>query len=108
MDGLNHAEWLRGIVSELLYGRESDEKIISIIGFTDSNQLYQSIHSTSYVSNHKLRRDVEIVKEKLTEGLVSEVRWISTGYMLADPLTKQGADCSKLDYVLETGSLYQI
>ncbi len=66
VDGLNHAEWLRGIVSELLYGRESDEKIISIIGFTDSNQLYQSIHSTSYVSNHKLRGDVEIIKEKLT------------------------------------------
>ena len=108
IDGLNHAEWLRGTVSELLYGRDSDERIISIIGFTDSNQLYQSIHSTSYVANHKLRRDIEILKEKLSDGTVSEIRWISTDLMLADPLTKQGADCGKLDYVLETGNLYQI
>ena len=33
----------------------------------------------------------------------SEVRRIPNELMLADPLTKAGADCRKLDIVLETG-----
>ena len=103
VDGLNHAEWLRGIISELLYGVEGRETLISIVGFTDSNQLYQSLHSTHLVSNHKLRRDVEIIKEKLATGVVSQVKWVPTGEMLADPLTKKGVNCTKLDHVLETG-----
>ena len=105
VDGLNHAEWLRGIIAELLYGKDGDESLINIIGYIDSDQLYQNLHSTHLVSNHKLRRDVEIIKEKLTLGTVSEIRWISNKGMLADPLTKKGADCTKLDIVLETGRI---
>ncbi|KAL5272394.1 hypothetical protein ACHWQZ_G000556 [Mnemiopsis leidyi] len=102
LDGLNHAELLRGIVAELMFGSESEEHFISIVAFTDSNQLAQSLYSTKHVSNHKLQRDIENIKQRLVRGVVSEVRWVSTDQMLADPLTKKGADCSKLDYVLET------
>ena len=108
VDGLNHAVWLRGIVAELMYGKDSEEKLISIVGFTDSNQLAQALYSTQHVSNHKLRRDVENIKERLCNGEISEVRWVPTDQMLADPLTKKGADCSKLDYVLESGRMFNV
>ena len=108
LDGLNHAEWLRGIVVELLYGKQTREDLISIIGFTDSSQLSQSLYSTQHVKNHKLRRDIENIKERLANGTISEVRWIGTDHMLADPLTKKGADCAKLDYVLESGNMFKV
>ena len=108
LDGLNHAEWLRGIVVELLYGRQTREDLISIIGFTDSSQLSQSLYSTQHVKNHKLRRDIENIKERLANGTISEVRWIGTDHMLADPLTKKGADCAKLDYVLDSGKMFRV
>ena len=93
---------------ELLYGRQTREDLISIIGFTDSSQLSQSLYSTQHVKNHKLRRDIENIKERLANGTISEVRWIGTDHMLADPLTKKGADCAKLDYVLESGNMFKV
>jgi hypothetical protein len=78
------------------------------VGFTDSNQLAQALYSTQHVSNHKLRRDIENIKERLCNGSISEVRWVPTDQMLADPLTKKGADCSKLDYVLESGKMFNV
>ena len=107
-DGLNHAELLRGIVAELMFGSDSEEHLISIVAFTDSNQLAQSLYSTKHVSNYKLQRDIENIKQRLVRGIVSEVRWVPTEQMIADPLTKKGADCSKLDYVLETGKIFKI
>ena len=108
IDGLNHCEWLRGILVDVLYGKNTDESLISIIGLTDSEQVYKSVHSTKHVDNHKLRRDVENLKERLKNGSVSELRWISKEYMLADPLTKYGADTKKLDYVLESGTMFNV
>ena len=105
LDALNHALWIRGIIIELLFGRGSDEKLLNIIAMTDSNQLYSALHSTKHVSNHRLRRDIANIKEQLETGEVSEVRWISNNEMLADALTKQGADSRKLDFVLQTGEL---
>ena len=109
VDGLDNAEWLRGIISEVLFGRDADEKLIKIIGFTDSNQLFQSVYSTHLVNNHKLRRDVENIKERLANGVVSEIRWVASDQMLADSLTKRDrADSRKLDCVLESGEMTEM
>ena len=101
-DAMRHAEWLRTIIINLLYG-DCDENVISIICYIDSEQLWNTLHSNKFCANHALRRDIEIIREYLTRGAVSEVTWIPNELMLADPLTKRGADCRKLDVVLNTG-----
>ena len=45
---------------------------------------------------------MEVEKES---GTVSEVRWVPNTDMLADPLTKRGANCLKLSMVLESGRM---
>ena len=101
-DGIRHAEWLRTIVVELLFG-VCDENVIKIICYTDSDQLYKTLNSDKQCSNHGLRRDIEIIKEYITKSIVSEVIWIRKEFQLADVLTKAGADSRKLDLVLATG-----
>lgn len=107
IDGLNHAHALRDILSNLLYGGIIDSAL-SIVAFVDSKQLHDAIYSSRSVSDHRLRRDIANVKERLEIGEVSQVRWIATTEMLADPLTKCGADPRKLDYVLDTGLMNRI
>ena len=102
LDALDHAEMLRDTLSELIYGSYV-ESTLSIVAFIDSKVLHDSIHSTKAEENYRLRRDLASVKERLAKGQISEVRWISTREMLADPLTKGGADTSKLDIVLQHG-----
>ena len=60
------------------------------------------------MSDHRLRRDIELIRERMERGVISEVRWISTKQMLADPLTKVGVDCRKLDIVLQSGKHVKI
>lgn len=102
LDGLNHSQMLRDELGDILYG-SNGQNLISILAFTDSKQLYDSVHSTKQVSDHRLRRDIFSIKERLEVGQISEVRWISNQEMLADPLTKRGACSKKLDLVLDTG-----
>ena len=96
------------MIVELMFGYGTDEKLLKIVALTDSNQLYMSVHSSRPVASYRLRRDIANIKEQLEHGLVSEVRWVSNRELLADPLTKKGADCTKLDLVLESGQLGQV
>ena len=34
-DGVKHAEWLRAIIAETLYGNGTDVNVVNIIGYTD-------------------------------------------------------------------------
>ena len=69
----------------------------------DKDQLYKNLYSTKYVSDHALRLNVEVLKEKIRNGVIDEVRHVLTEHQLADPLTKSGADPRKLDVVLMSG-----
>lgn len=102
-DGVKHAEWLRAIVVEALYGNGTEVNVVNIICFTDSDQLYKNLYSTKYVSDHALRLNAEVLKEKLRNGVIDEVKHVLTEHQLADPLTKSGADPRKLDVVLMSG-----
>lgn len=104
LDALDHAEMLRDTLSELFFGSHVDGAL-SIVAFIDSKVLYDSLHSTKTEENHRLRRDLASVKERLALGQISEVRWVPTTDMLADPLTKEGANPAKLDAVLTHGHI---
>ena len=102
-DGLKHGEWLRAIVVETLFGMGSDPNLIRIVGMTDSDQLYKNMHSTKYVGDHALRLHTEVLKEKLRNGIISEIKHVPSELQLADALTKNGADTRLMDKVLMTG-----
>ena len=98
---LNTAVYIRYIIIEALKMRTED---IPIIAYTDSNNVVKAIHSTTLVSDRKLRIDIGAIKQSITEENVT-VKWMPTAHMLADGLTKKGADVRKLSSVLQHGKL---
>ena len=98
---INTAEYIRYMLGEALQRKPQD---ILIRAYTDSNDLAKACYSTLLVSDKKLRIDIASIKESIEEENVS-VKWISKSYMLADCLTKKGADTSNLMSVLQCGCL---
>ena len=66
--------------------------------------LHKSLHSTTPVTDKKLRIDIASIKQTISEGNVS-VFWVRSKQMLADSLTKKGADASNLISVIQHGQL---
>ena len=85
-----------------MFGKKVDE--IPVIVFTDSKNLHESIHSTSMVEDAWLIPDIAIIKEAIEQGTVTSIRRVSSGEMLANCLTKQGASAEQLLDVLKTGN----
>ena len=104
-DGVRHAELLRSILCILLYKSDGDTGILPIIAFTDSNQLWNSVHSSKRCSDVALYRDICCIQEKIKDGILSELRWVSNDEQMADCLTKRGAGVQKLCLLTETGVL---
>ena len=77
---------------------------IPIFSYVDNNDLHNALHSTTLVSNKKLRIDIAAIKQTMTEENVS-VYWMPSTEMLADCLTKKGADTRKLLSVIQHGQL---
>ena len=80
---------------------------IPIYSFIDNNDLHNSLHSTTLVSDKKLRIDIASIKQTMSEENVS-VYWMRSTDMLADCLTKKGADTRKLLSVIQHGRLPKI
>ena len=79
---------------------------ILIVAHTDSNNLVKALNSTSLVSDQRLRINIGALKQIISEDNV-RVEWISAQEMLADSLTKKGADMSRLMAALQYGDLNQ-
>ena len=77
---------------------------IPIIAYTDSDNLYKSLYSTSLVNDQKLRIDIGAIKQAIQEENIS-VKWITKKLMLADSFTKKGADSKMLMDVLQMGRM---
>ena len=77
---------------------------IPIIAYTDSDNLYKSLYSTSLVNDQKLRIDIGAIKQAIQEENIS-VKWITNKHMLADSFTKKGADSKMLMDVLKMGKM---
>ena len=102
-DGLDEAVYVKRVLCELM-GLMPD-KNLPIIGVTDHEGLFKSIHSTKLVGDRRLRIDLAAVKESLDSGLIKEVKVCDTKDQVADVLTKKGVDGSRLLSVLQTGFL---
>ena len=102
-DGMGAAIYVRQILSEILYGNPK-MRVIPIIGFIDSKQLYDQITSTKQCEEKRLRLDVSEIQECVESGEIDEINWIPTSEMLADCLTKKNANCEHLVEVLHRGA----
>ncbi|KAL5269393.1 hypothetical protein ACHWQZ_G003025 [Mnemiopsis leidyi] len=97
----NDAVYCRQLVSEILYN-QPDSRVIEIFGFVYNMQLFDQISSTKQCSDKRIRLDVAEIQETVAKE-VSSISWTPTADMLADCLTKRGADFSKLAKVVEEG-----
>ena len=96
-----HAFFLRAVLAEIT---EVDMFKIPIRAYVDSRNLYVAVFSTKFVEDKKLRCDIAQIQESIEKEKV-DLRWIQTGSMLADCLTKKGANPEPLLEVLRTGQL---
>ena len=62
----------------------------------DNKSLVDALHSTKSIDDRRLRIDISILKEMLAKHEINEVSWIDTHSQLANCLTKNGANCTKL------------
>ena len=100
-DCLSHAQYLRFLVAEAVKKKQTD---IAITSYVDSDNLFKSLHSTSLVSDQKLRIDIGAIRQAMEEENIT-VKWISKKVMLADSFTKKGASSRDLMDVLQSGRL---
>ena len=66
--------------------------------------LFESVHSTTANEEKRLRVEIASIRESIRRKEI-EVGWIENEKQLADVLTKQGADSTKLMRVLQDGHL---
>ena len=100
-EALSHAIFLRAILAEILDKKDQD---IVITSYVDSNNLFQAVYSTKFVEDKRLRLDIAQVQECIKKDSI-EVRWVQGGDMLADCLTKKGANPDKLMEAMGKGRL---
>ena len=73
--------------------------------YIDSNSLEESLKSTTTVENKRLRRDMARIKENLEKRFITSVNWVASKEMIADAMTKQGVNPTRLQFIMQTGSL---
>ena len=96
-----HAFFLRAVLAEIT---DVDMFKIPIRAYVDSRNLYEAVFSTKFVEDKKLRCDIAQIQESVQKEKV-DLRWTQAGSMLADCLTKKGANPDPLLEVLRTGKL---
>ena len=98
---IDHSYFLRAILAGIL---NIDQLKIPITSYIDSRNLYDAVFSTKMVEDKKLRCDIAQIAESLEKEKVV-LKWIPGQQMVADCLTKRGANCLNLMNIMKTGSM---
>ena len=101
VDGLDTVISIGVLLSELMYNK--GKSVIPIKCFIDNNDLFQAIHSDKDVSERRLRREINGIKEIIKNKDIDNVYWIPTNNQLANVLTKHGASGQNLLGLLSQG-----
>ena len=99
INGIDEAILFKQILETLLNCK------INIMAFTDNHALKESIYSTKGLTERRMERALEFLRECIATGDVEVIKWIDTKSMLADCLTKRGAKASDLKKFLQTGKM---
>ena len=101
-DGFADVIYTRQLLNEILFN-DPYSRMIPAFSFVDNMQLFDQILSTKQSSDKRMRLDISELQDSVKSGEIENVVWVPTEEMLADCLTKRGADNTKLRLVLESG-----
>ena len=99
--GLDAAVAFKWTLQQLL----GDDGNIPVRAIIDNKDCYDSVHSTTDVQERKLRREIGIIKQMITEKELEQLIWVRGPYQLADPLTKLGVNGEVLIQVMQEGKI---
>ena len=93
-NGLDESIHFARMISEIYSGKVDlkNPEQIPVIAATDNKSLWENIHNTRQCDEKLLRNSIALVKEMIEKSEVEEVQWVETSAMLADALTKRGAN----------------
>ena len=100
-DGLETGLFLKDLFCELL-GKKFES--VPVIAIVDNRSLEVNLRSTSSVEDKRLRRDLNLIKQMIDRGEVTEIKWVEGPSQLADTLTKKGVNPAKLLAVIQNGN----
>ena len=92
VEGFESAYLISTLLSEIL---NNNTKPVPVEAFTDCYSLYEAAHSTTSVTDKRLRIEIAILREGLSRNEFT-LGWVKTDDQLADCLTKRGSDPRKL------------
>ena len=64
--------------------------------FVDNKSLVESLQSSKYIDDKRLRLDMAVIRDMLNREELHSVSWVDTASQLADCLTKRGASSQRL------------
>ena len=73
-------------------------------GIIDSQSLFETLGTTSQVSNHRLRVEISALRQMVDEADI-QVKWVSKHKQVADVLTKDTASDKLLVQMLQDGAI---
>ena len=97
---LKEATYVREMIEDIF---NLKDKSVPVEAIVDNKGTVDAVHSTTAVSDKRLRRDVSSIKEQLRIGEISSVSWCSGKDQLADCMTKRSAPGLGLMQVFQTG-----
>ena len=100
VEGLSEGIYIREIIEEIM---GLQERTIPIKAIIDNKSTVESVHSTSAVSDKRLRRDIGIIKQMMNEGEVKSLTWCAGKDQLADAMTKRTASPYNILSVFQLG-----
>lgn len=92
VESMENAIYISSLLKEILSSSTGD---IPINCFTDNYSLFQTAHSTTSISDKRLRIELAILREALNREDVT-LSWVKSQEQLADCLTKKGCDDQRL------------
>ena len=100
------------VISEIIFVKAllgefygPDASNIKVNLYTDSNNLYNAVHSTSMVEDPRSRTEIASLKESLNKEEVNNFLLVPSNKMLANCMTKKGASSKELLDAIRNGYL---
>ena len=87
-----------------MYGNIDNHKL-PIEAYIDNKTLIDTLKSTKFVTDKRLRIDISSVKEMISNKQIKKVEWIPTNKQLVNCLKKQGSTSNELILTLQNGKL---
>ena len=96
------AYYIGSILSQVLM--KSSENKIPIKLIVDNKSLFDNVHSTKNVAERRLRIDLALLKELVSDRCLT-VCWTESSNQIADALTKRGVNPANILSLIERGKL---